>query len=252
VGLGRFKPLIVVATSDAASKGQLTQGLLLRREALAERIGVARSYGCESSRWRLRYRGRGGVRLLRDVCGTLLESGVGFVVVGGWVTKLFHAARFGHPGTFDVDVLLEDHALADASFERASGRMLQSGYVRAVKNRFQAHRVMRVAGEDLIFHADFLNTQQPIDDIDLVVGEGRLRSIYKPAMALVFSQVFRWVEPAHGLGLTGVRFPSADTFIATKAQAALVKKRQRDAFDIFVTLRDEGPLEVGRTSSLRA
>ena len=40
-------------------------------------------------------------------------------------------------------------------------------------------------------------------------------------------------------GLERVRFPSPETFIVTKAAAAKVKKRQRDAFDVFVTAVDE-------------
>ncbi len=181
--------------------------------------------------------------LLGDVTTRLCEAGVAFVIVGGWVTKLFHSRRFGHPGTFDVDVLLEDRSLDDGSFERATEAMLAAGYVRAVKNRFQAHRVIEVAGERLIFHADFLNQRQPIGDVDVVVGTGRMRSIYTPAMALVLKYgEFRKVDDPT---LAEVRFPSADTFIATKARAALVKKRQRDAFDIFVTLWDEGAAQVG-------
>ncbi|KYF87190.1 hypothetical protein BE17_40235 [Sorangium cellulosum] len=41
--------------------------------------------------------------------------------------------------------------------------------------------------------------------------------------------------------LANVRFPSAETFIATKAAAALVKKRRRDAFDVYVTVADQEP-----------
>jgi len=39
--------------------------------------------------------------------------------------------------------------------------------------------------------------------------------------------------------LSGVRFPSVETFIASKAMAANVKKRSRDAFDVFVTVADQ-------------
>jgi hypothetical protein len=49
--------------------------------------------------------------LLQEVTGALLECNVDFVIVGGWVPFLFHAERFGHPGTYDVDVLLNAKSL---------------------------------------------------------------------------------------------------------------------------------------------
>ena len=39
----------------------------------------------------------------------------------------------------------------------------------------------------------------------------------------------------------GVKFPSIETFILTKAAAMESKKRDRDAFDVFVSVFDEEP-----------
>lgn len=117
---------------------------------------------------------------------------------------------------------------------------MRERYLRAVKNRFQAHRIIRVAGEDLVFHVDFLNERIPGDEIDLVGGQGRLQSIYTPAM----QAVFKYAEFRAHAGLTGVRFPSVETFIVSKAAAALVKKRHRDAFDMFLTAADQETLRL--------
>lgn len=185
--------------------------------------------------------------LFKDVTARLRAEGVRFVAVGGWVTWFFHRESYGHPGTLDVDVLLEPKSLEDGSFEAGTERMLGEGYLRAAKNRFQIHRVLRVQGERLIFHADFLNEQGSPDEIDLVVGTGRLQSVYTPAMRLVLEEArFRTLSETEWPGLSEVRFPTVDTFIATKAAAALVKKRRRDAFDIFVSLTNEGPAVVGK------
>jgi len=124
--------------------------------------------------------------LLQEVTGALLECGVDFVVVGGWVPFLFHAQRFGHPGTYDVDVLLNAKSLDDGTFELAAEKLLDMGYLRAVKNKFQAHRIIRILGEDLVFHADFLNERNLEDELNLVGGGGILQSIYTPAMKAVF------------------------------------------------------------------
>ncbi len=177
--------------------------------------------------------------LLRDATATLREEGVVFVVMGGWAPYLFHRAHYGHPGTFDVDVLLDSASLDDGSFDRASEKLLSSGYLRAAKNNFQAHRVLRVREEELVFHVDFLNEQHPGNTIELIGGKGRLQSIYTPAMHAVFSyRKFRFTLEH---GLSDVPFPSPETFIASKAAATLVAKRSRDAFDVFVTLHDQDP-----------
>ncbi len=75
--------------------------------------------------------------LLKDATSVLDECGVEFVVVGGWVPYLFHRHLFGHPGTFDADILLHSTSLEDGSFTLAAERLLGNGYLRAVKNRFK-------------------------------------------------------------------------------------------------------------------
>jgi hypothetical protein len=114
---------------------------------------------------------------------------------------------------------------------------LSEGYLRAAKNKFQAHRILRVGKEDLIFHVDFLNEHNPGEELNLVGGRGLLQSIYTPAM----EAVFKYDEYRSHPKLTGVRFPSVPTFIASKAMAARVKKRSRDAFDILVSIADQEP-----------
>jgi hypothetical protein len=173
--------------------------------------------------------------LLENATGILNEANVDFVIVGGWVPVLFHRHLFGHPGTYDVDVLLHSKSLEDGTFDEAADRMLEDGYLRAVKNRFQAHRILRVAGEKLVFHVDFLNEKNQGEQLNLVGGKGKLQSIYTPAMEAVFKyDCFRQHEK-----LPGVRFPSVETFIASKAVAAGVKKRRRDAFDIYISVLDQ-------------
>jgi hypothetical protein len=186
--------------------------------------------------------------VLTDVAARLAADGVNAVMVGGWVPWLFHQGRYRHPGTFDVDVLLHGSAVQGDGFSRLTEAMLSDGYLRAAKNNFQIHRVLTVDEERVIFHVDFLNESAPIDDFelsDLVVGQGRIRSIHTPAMKLVFKYGgYRFADLDRHPGLRGAQFPSADTFIASKAAAVNSPKRQRDAFDIFVTLLDEGPENV--------
>jgi hypothetical protein len=173
--------------------------------------------------------------LLENAAKILHEAKVDFVIVGGWVPVLFHKHRFGHPGTYDIDVLLHSKSLEDGTFDTSADRMLEDGYLRAVKNRFQAHRILQVGNEKLVFHVDFLNEKNQGEQLNLIGGKGKLQSIYTPAMEAVFKYgCFREHEK-----LSGVRFPSVETFIASKAVAAGVKKRRRDAFDIYISVIDQ-------------
>jgi hypothetical protein len=152
------------------------------------------------------------------------------------VTNAVAALANGH-GCYDVDVLLNAKSLDDGTFDAAGEKLLGIGYLRAVKNKFQAHRIIRVAGEDLIFHADFLNERNLEGELNLVGGNGMIQSIYTPAMRAVFKFEGYRYHP----GAVGARFPSVETFIVTKAMATTVRKRIRDAFDIFVTVADQEP-----------
>ena len=186
-------------------------------------------------------------QLLSEATTTLNSHKVNYLVVGGWSPYLFHSQKYGHPGTFDVDVLLDSRSLDDASFNSASNALLSNGYMRAPKNVFQAHRVLNVSGEDLVFHIDFLNEREPTNEIEIVTGQGRMKSVYTEIMKAVFKYADFRTHPA----FPNVRFPSPETFIATKAVAASVKKRQRDAFDIFVTVQDmHGPTFTTRWANL--
>lgn len=173
--------------------------------------------------------------LLQESTAVLLEHGVHFAVVGGWSPFLFHSSRYGHPGTFDVDVLLHPDSLDNGTFDLASERLLVNGYLRAPKNVYQAHRILQVSGEDLVFHVDFLNERDPGNALELVGGTGRMKSIYTEAM----KAVFKYGNYRSHRAFPGVQFPSPETFVVTKAAAAIVKKRKRDAFDIFVTVQDQ-------------
>ena len=178
--------------------------------------------------------------LLKHATSILQDCGVESVIVGGWVPYLFHRRMYGHPGTFDVDILINSKSLSDSTFESAAEHLLQCGYLRAVKNQFQAHRVLRVRNENFVFHVDFLNEKNQGQQLNIVGGRGLLQSIYTPAMEAVFKYTpFR----THGR-LPGLNFPLVETFLASKAAATLVKKRPRDAFDAFITASDQDPTDL--------
>lgn len=173
--------------------------------------------------------------LLKNSTTVLLKHGVEFSVVGGWSPFLFHSSKYGHPGTFDVDILLHSKSLDNGTFKKASENLLENGYLRAPKNAFQAHRILQVSDEKLVFHVDFLNEKLPENALEIIGGDGRMKSIYTESMTAVFKYKNYRIHKDY----LNVRFPSPETFVVTKAAAAGVKKRNRDAFDIFVTVQDQ-------------
>jgi len=124
--------------------------------------------------------------LLEESTQALTRREVNFIVVGGWPAYLFHSKPYGHPGTLDVDLLLHPNSLDDGTFDAATEDLLSAGYLRAPKNIFQAHRILRVSGEKLVFHVDFLNERDPSNPLELTSGSGRMKSIYNPGMKAIF------------------------------------------------------------------
>jgi len=191
--------------------------------------------GCAGASVKFRDETEAAKFLLGEATSQLQKQGVQFVIVGGWSAFLFHSNRYGHPGTFDVDVLIHSDSLDDGTFSAAADALLAAGYLRAPKNLYQAHRLLDVRDETLVFHVDFLNERDPGNAVRIVAGTGRMKSIYTDAMRAVFKHGNFRTHPDY----PNVRFPSPETFIVTKAAAAVVKKRERDAFDIFVTVQDQ-------------
>lgn len=64
--------------------------------------------------------------LLGEVSTVLATQIVDFVVIGGWLPFLFNSSPIAHPGTFDVDILLNE-ATSRSTFERAAQSLLQIG-----------------------------------------------------------------------------------------------------------------------------
>lgn len=179
--------------------------------------------------------------LLGEVSSVLVDEIVDFVVIGGWLPFLFNSRPISHPGTFDVDILLNE-ATSRSSFEQAAQLLLDSGYLRAPKNQFQLHRILTVRGEKLVYHVDFLHRRYADDTDDLIRNWGRFQSIAGPGTDLIFTAAERMLRPVD------VELPCGDSrsitvsfctevgFLSAKGRSATVAKRTRDAFDIFLVV----------------
>lgn len=95
--------------------------------------------------------------LLGEAVKIMFQSGIDFVVVGGWIPYLFYTSIYPHPGSFDVDLLLNDETTTQKQMEEAVTRFINHGYLFSAKNKFQLHRILNVAGTNILFHVDFLH-----------------------------------------------------------------------------------------------
>lgn len=180
--------------------------------------------------------------LLGEIARLLSAQGVDFVVIGGWLPYLFNNHPISHPGTFDVDILLNE-STPKAAFEAAADHALKLGYLRAPKNQFQLHRLLTVRGEQFVYHVDFLHRKYADDTDDLIRNWGKFQSIAGPGTDIIFTERERTVESICIRLPTGesvslpVPFCSEVGFLSAKGRSALTPKRTRDAFDIFLVIR---------------
>lgn len=197
--------------------------------------------------------------LLIEVSSNLLDREVDFAIVGGWIPYLFNSQPYTHPGTFDVDILLNEETPRKV-FESAADNLVELGFMRAPKNQFQLHKVITVRGEQMVYHLDFLHRRYADDTDDMIRQWGRFQSIAGPGTDLIFTEnekVFRAVE---GIISSGeqleieIPFATEVGFLSAKGRSAQVPKRTRDAYDIFLVVSQsiDYDLLVKRSSELLA
>lgn len=195
--------------------------------------------------------------LLGEVTSLLVNQIVDFVVIGGWLPFLFNSRPIPHPGTFDVDILLNE-ATSRSTFEQAAQLLLRSGYLRAPKNQFQLHRILSVRGEKLVYHVDFLHRRYADDSDDLIRNWGRFQSIAGPGTDIIFTAAERMLKsvdvvlPDSKHRCVTASFCTEVGFLSAKGRSAPIPKRTRDAFDVFLVIRqsqDYGRL-VARSKEL--
>ena len=200
-----------------------------------------------------------GLGLLAETVSLLRRSSVDFAVIGGWLPYLFNAAPISHPGTFDVDILLNERT-PRAAFESGAEILLGHGYLRAPKNQFQLHRLLSVRGEQFVYHVDFLHRKYADDTDDMIRHWGKFQSIAGPGTDIIFTENERTTERIVALPPNGpeeeiqVPFCSEVGFISAKGRSATTAKRTRDAFDVFLVVcqsRDRERL-IRRSSELLA
>jgi len=180
--------------------------------------------------------------MLLEVTQLLNKQTIDYAVVGGWVPFLFNSSPVFHPGTFDVDIVLNTSLNKDDVVLALDSMIEKHGYMRAPKNAFQIYRAIPVLGETMIFHVDFLHRKYADDTGDLTRTWGRYQSITAPGTDVIFTHKQTQSHRVNALGMNGkeiggdITFASEAAFLSSKGRSVGLGKRERDGFDIYLVI----------------
>lgn len=210
-----------------------------------------------------------------DAAFTLLREAVEivgdklpFVVVGGWSPYLLCDHKGVHPGTRDVDLLFDISSSTEQLGEIVSN-FVGSGFLRSAKHDFQLLRPLKIGDSEFVFNVDFLhpaetteNSPMFIEHIEWPEYYDKMRkkrfstkSIALPSAQIVFGhRLFEDHQCHHGDLEFEIPLMDELGLLITKLESWKSKKRQRDAYDLFLSLNRPRNREklVDRTRSVRA
>lgn len=186
--------------------------------------------------------------MLMEVGSLLNKRTIDYAVIGGWIPYLFNNEPIPHPGTFDVDIVLNTTLSKENVIGALDFMVKESGYRRAPKNAFQIYKEFSVKEELMIFHVDFLHRKYADDTDDLTMSWGRYQSISTSGTDVIFTEKETRSEVVSGLGVSGedvsanITFASEAGFLCSKGRSVGLGKRERDGFDIYLLIKQSGDI----------
>lgn len=180
--------------------------------------------------------------MLIEVGSLLNKHTIDYAVIGGWIPYLFNSQPIPHPGTFDVDIVLNTALNQDQVIAALDKMVNEGGYRRAPKNAFQIYRELLVIDEPMIFHVDFLHRKYADDSEDLTRSWGRYQSISTFGTDVIFTDKEVRSERVYRVDSSGsnisanITFASEAGFLCSKGRSVGLGKRERDGFDIYLVI----------------
>ena len=171
------------------------------------------------------------------------------VIVGGWGPYLRHSDK--HPGTKDVDVLFPITYTKD-SIGEILNRFLNYGFYISAKNDFQLCRAYKLNQQTYVYNVDLLHPTEgkvnkvdfiEIMDLDVTVDGIRVKPIMTREIqhgdVIYLEKLFETTE------FNGMSFNVLDAsgIIISKLDSCHNKKRERDIYDIYLSLLEPNALE---------
>jgi hypothetical protein len=197
----------------------------------------------------------GAFALLGETTEILNENGVEYIIVGGWSPFLLNQSLFPHPGTKDVDILFKS-GTKKGELESLIRNFLKNGFIQSAKHNFQLLKAIEINGLKFMFHIDLLHPdnqetepQMYVDHIDFPVKESlTMRVDYKgktirlPKSDFFFNDFI--TKHKQEFELTDGRKKIIEFnllneagLILSKTKSAFNEKRTRDAYDIFLAIK---------------
>lgn len=192
----------------------------------------------------------GSFSLLKETIHILEKAKVEYIIIGGWSPFLLNSNKlFSHPGTKDVDILFKDGA-DKYELKNIIQDFLKKDFLLSAKHDFQLLKEIRVKGESFIYNIDLLHPSESIANPDLFVDHLEFDIPISKYQSLNFMQK-SIVLPESNILFNGhaerVYVDEIDCYITlmneigcliTKSSSVKVKKRPRDAYDIFLAINN--------------
>jgi hypothetical protein len=196
--------------------------------------------------------------LLGETTKLINEIYSNYIIIGGWQPFLKHNGEIVHPGTKDIDILFNG-ADKENILKEVIELLLGNGYLLSAKHNFQLIKIYNVNGNDMAFNVDLLHPVhgkvKEEDDLfvkqlvlDIPVEKYRsthfmVMSIVQPQTKYLFDlEMYNEFPLAYcdNLGngsLSKFNLMNDLGCLLTKSQSCKVRKRMRDSFDIYLTIR---------------
>ena len=193
--------------------------------------------------------------ILGEVCELLRGYRSRFAIIGGWSPFLLNSSPIQHPGTKDVDILFEEGTKKGELLDIVQS-FVGAGFLLSAKHQFQVLRILNVLGTPFVFNVDVLHptigNESPelfVDHLELPVPMSSYRddsftfkSIVLPYSKFLFdgyieNTTVRCILPNGQECDSTVPLMNEVGTIVTKSSSCGSRKRHRDAFDIYLAIR---------------
>ena len=197
----------------------------------------------------------GAFALLGETTEILNDKGVEYIIVGGWSPFLLNANPFPHPGTKDVDILFKS-GTKEGELKSLIEDFIKKGFIQSAKHPFQLLKAIEINGLKFMFNIDLLHPdnqekdpQMFVDHIDFPVKESHTMRVDYKGKTIILPKsdfFFNDFSTSHKqeFELTDGRKKTIEFnllneagLILSKTKSAFNEKRTRDAYDIFLAIK---------------
>lgn len=187
---------------------------------------------------------KAAISLLSEVSMILKREEINYIILGGWSPYLLNTTKIIHPGTRDVDILIDRNCDSE-KLNNLINSFLSAGFFLSSINEFQIYKTITIGLIPFIFQVDFLipvngDSDQGIMLPVYLTGEFDNYYEFKPISITNFDFLFSGFVTEYPLidsaSKTMSRILTPAGCVLTKARSIGIEKRKRDSLDIFISI----------------